>query len=136
MRRFYDKTQVGKNNCLEWTGATHRQGYGHFRFAGKTHLAHRIAWELHYGQIPGGMDVCHKCDNVKCVNISHLFLGDHSDNMQDKIAKGRDHNLKKTHCPQGHSYSGKNLYVNQGRRACRICRNDATRAYRMRKANG
>lgn len=50
---------------------------------------HRVAWELVNGPIPGGLHVLHRCDNRKCQNPAHLFLGTNSDNIADKVAKGR-----------------------------------------------
>jgi len=76
--------------CLEWTGANDGQwGYGQMNVNGKMEKTHRIAWELEYGPIPKGLCVCHHCDNPRCLEISHLFLGTHQDNMQDCLQKGR-----------------------------------------------
>jgi len=72
--------------CWAWTGAL--TPYGSFT-AHKQVRAHRFSWELHCCSIPAGIHVLHHCDNPKCVNPSHLFLGTHTDNMQDMIAKGR-----------------------------------------------
>jgi hypothetical protein len=55
----------------------------------KNMLAHRAVYELHFGDIPNGMFVLHKCDNPSCVNIDHLELGDQKKNVQDCIARGR-----------------------------------------------
>jgi hypothetical protein len=86
--RFWSKVDKSAD-CWLWTGAQKGGGYGAFRFEGKGELAHRVSYSLSYGPIPDGMLVCHTCDVKACVNPSHLFLGTHSDNMLDMVAKGR-----------------------------------------------
>lgn len=51
--------------------------------------AHRLAWELAFGPVPDGMKVLHRCDNSRCANPSHLFLGSQADNVNDCVRKGR-----------------------------------------------
>ena len=51
--------------------------------------AHRFAWYEANGPIPDGLLVLHKCDNPPCINVEHLFLGTHADNVADMVAKGR-----------------------------------------------
>lgn len=89
-RRLLLKSQRNLyTGCIEWIGSLHYKGYGEIRINGKTKGAHVIVWKLHHGNIPFGMFVCHKCDNPKCINIDHLFLGTPKDNTHDMIAKGR-----------------------------------------------
>ena len=64
-------------------------GYGQIRADGKTAYAHRIAWELANGPIPAGAYVLHTCDNRRCVNPAHLWLGSYLDNINDMNAKLR-----------------------------------------------
>lgn len=88
--RFWEKVDIGsKNECWNWLGSKHRRGYGHFGAIKKVLYAHRVSWELHFGNIPDGVGVCHNCDNPSCVNPNHLFLGNQSDNITDAYKKGR-----------------------------------------------
>ena len=60
-----------------------------WKCSGARVLAHRVAWELFIGGIPDNMFVLHRCDNPKCCNPKHLFLGTQSDNAKDMHSKGR-----------------------------------------------
>ncbi len=75
--------------CWEWMPHCTQYGYGQTRWFGEQMLSHRISWELTYGVIQDGLFVLHKCDNRRCVNPEHLFLGIHQDNIDDKMRKER-----------------------------------------------
>jgi len=84
------------NGCILWAGAMHASGYGLIQKDGQSGvmvLAHRAAWEIANGPIPDNIEVCHNCpggDNPRCINVAHLFLGTHADNMADMVAKERN----------------------------------------------
>jgi len=92
----FRKHYVQSEGCWEWQSSVHRNGYGKFNIGGKTMLAHRIAWELAFGNIPDGRYVLHHCDNPRCVRPDHLFLGDDKANVDDMWLKGRGKSGKGT----------------------------------------
>jgi hypothetical protein len=76
--------------CWEWTRLLHKKGYGvGIVYMGIRLSAHQLSWILNRGPIPDGLYVCHHCDNRKCINPDHLFIGDNDDNMDDAHEKGR-----------------------------------------------
>jgi len=82
------------DTCWHWKGHIGNSRYGRMRIGSTDKVdgrekAHRMSYFIHYGNIPQSMHVCHRCDNTKCVNPKHLFLGTHQDNMKDMMAKGR-----------------------------------------------
>jgi hypothetical protein len=77
------------NDCWEWTRCLDTKGYARIYDKCKPHRGSRISYLVFKGKISDGMMVCHLCDNRKCVNPEHLWLGTNEDNMKDKMAKGR-----------------------------------------------
>lgn len=88
--RFKNKlSPPNRNGCIIFNGEILRNGYGRMCINYKKIVAHRIAWSIKNGEIPEKMCVLHKCDERKCVNVNHLFLGTNQDNIADKVNKNR-----------------------------------------------
>lgn len=105
--RFWVKVnKLGPDDCWEWQASIDTRGYGNFgvpKNDGKYLMqrAHRVAWELTNGPLLGSSQhLCHTCDNRKCVNPAHLFIGNPKLNMQDCAAKGRFNNRKGENNPR------------------------------------
>lgn len=111
--------------CWFWAGSgTNGRGYGRTYFQGKNWQAHRAYYELLVGPIPEGLELDHKCRVTFCVNPEHLDPVPHRVNVQRGVtgAVNTRRQRSKTHCPRGHPYSGRNLYINpNGSRKCKTC---------------
>ena len=109
--------------CREFQGCKTPAGYGlkWDSYTQKLHLAHRLAYEDFWGELPRGFIVMHTCDNPSCIDPIHLRLGTKGNNLKDAYDKGRyiNQHTKKTHCKHGHELPK----VEQGKsRRCSECR--------------
>lgn len=82
------------SQCWEWKKCV-VDGYGQI-IPGPNRMiaAHKLSYMIYENEVVGDQLVCHRCDNRKCVNPGHLFLGSHQDNMNDMKNKGRGPNFK------------------------------------------
>lgn len=133
--RFLVRVKPNPNGCLDWVGTPDKDGYGRFRRSkkdgeskGKPVRVNRWVWEQSNGPIPAGYVVRHTCDRPSCVNIDHLLIGTHLDNVRDMVARNRHPSRQKTHCKRGHEFTEANTYIRKnGTRLCRTCHNDRRR---------
>lgn len=105
-------TQTG---CWELNGLPHARGYVHPRhnYNKRKWFGHRLSWTVFVGEIPEGLCICHRCDNRRCVNPQHLFIGTKKENNLDMIQKGRAKAgnrpiPQKGFCTRGHAITGEN----------------------------
>lgn len=88
-QRLLDKTAVSDDGCWYCTAGGENSHYGTIWYLGCNISNHTASWLVHKGTIPKGMCVLHTCDNKRCINPDHLFLGTKDDNSKDMVRKGR-----------------------------------------------
>jgi hypothetical protein len=119
--RFVAKVELLKSGCWRWVAGLDRDGYGLFKWGGKTRKAYRWVYEYAVAPIPSGLTIDHLCRNRWCVNPKHLEAVTNATNVLRGDGPSA-HNARKTHCKRGHLLGGENVYVNlAGARICRSC---------------
>lgn len=114
-----DKT----GDCWLWLRAKDAKGYGRVGWGGKVLLAHRVAYELFFGQIPDGLPLDHLCRVPACVNPGHLEPVPTRENTARGVHPSATA-LRENRCVNGHNYTPENTYRWRGERQCRQCMRD------------
>ncbi len=89
VRELLIDAETTPTGCTECTCGSFTSGYGCVRVGTKVFIAHRVVWTVVKGPIPRNLWLLHRCDNRKCINVDHLFLGTPTDNNADCILKKR-----------------------------------------------
>lgn len=138
LERFNAKWEISQDSsyegtpCWIWNAYILPGGYGRFSSEGQTHYAHRISFTLFVGEIPEGLTIDHLCRMRNCVNPKHLDPV----SLRENLMRGQTLmalNASKTHCPQGHPYSGDNLRLYRNMRVCIECALEHSRQQWLRK---
>lgn len=125
MRNF----TVNEAGCWIWSMGISFYGYGQIKWKREQKPAHRASWEVLRGPIPAGLQIDHLCRNRACINPDHLEPVTQRVNGLRGFGMGAQ-NARKTHCKQGHAFSGENVEIrkdNGGGRRCKICKRTASR---------
>jgi len=96
LKRFFDRHVIKQEGCWDWKGRLLNSGYAVMQKGHHQTGAHRISYLLHKGEIPTNLLVLHTCDNRKCTNPKHLYIGNSVDNAIDRETRGRSNRGKRT----------------------------------------
>lgn len=132
VRRFWSCVDKG-SDCWTWRAGLNGDGYGQFQQDGKKYRAHRLAYTLVVGPVPGELVLDHLCRNRACVNPRHLEPVSNRTN----VLRGEGltaQQARQTHCVNGHPFDAKNTRMEGRRRRCRACGAAKQLRYKARKA--
>lgn len=141
LKRLRARTVVNENGCFVWQGPVSSKGYIMLAHRKWKAQGHRNVYRIVHGvELTPDQQVCHKCDNRRCWNPEHLWLGTNKDNHLDKDRKGRNYFSNQTHCKRGHPFTPENTYIkkphaNRGpARTCKTCQRERQQRYAQEKA--
>lgn len=121
------------SSCWIWTGLVNRDGYGRTYWKGSMKLAHRVIYEIYFGEIPEGLTIDHLCSVRNYVRPSHLEAVTQQENLSRGTSPNTLNKLK-TYCMRGHPFDKENTYYRKdgSGRHCRRCDADKHREARVR----
>lgn len=136
--RIRRNVAVDAGGCWIWSGDQTTTGYGRLHAHGRVHRAHRFAYEVFVGPVPGGLPLDHLCRKRACCNPEHLEPVTQHVNLRRSPDTITSINAAKTECVHGHPFDEANTYITPGgSRRCRACRNAACNAnYHRKRAAG
>lgn len=126
---FWAHKRRNRSGCWLWTGTVNTGGYGQVYWQGRTHTAHRIAYELATGTTLGKLTVDHLCRTRLCINPEHLEAVTQAENNR----RAPSWIGNQTHCKRGHPFEGINVFTDGKQRRCLPCEREMDRlAYRRK----